>query len=147
MNIGAASAASGVTAKMIRYYESIGLLPPASRRENSYRDYAERDIHELSFIGRARGLGFSMDEITALLSLWRNKQRPNREVRQIASSHLEQLEARIAEMQRMADALRSLVMACHGDGRPDCPILDELAKDSIKDLEKHAATAAEGGRG
>jgi MerR family copper efflux transcriptional regulator len=127
MNIGAAAGASGVTAKMIRHYEAIGLLRPAPRRPNDYRDYGERDVHELRFIKRARRLGFSMDEIGALLMLWRDRARPSREVRRIAEAHVGDLEARIVEMQAMAKTLRELVRACHGDDRPDCPILDDLA--------------------
>ena len=128
MNIGAAAAASGVTARMIRHYEAIGLLRPAQRRANDYRDYGERDVHELKFIRRARRLGFSMEEIGALLALWRDRSRPSREVRRIAEAHVGELEARISEMQAMAKTLRDLVCKCHGDDRPDCPILDDLAK-------------------
>jgi len=127
MNIGAAARASGVTAKMIRHYEAIGLLRPADRRANAYRDYGPRDIHELRFIRRARRLGFSIPEIGALLALWRDRARPSREVRRIAEAHIGELEARINEMQAMAKTLRELVAACHGDNRPDCPILDDLA--------------------
>ena len=127
MNIGAAAAASGVTAKMIRHYEASGLLPPAERRPNAYRDYGERDVHELRFIKRARRLGFSTEEIAALLTLWRDRTRPSREVRAIAERHVADLNARIAEMQAMAKTLRELAAACHGDDRPDCPILDDLA--------------------
>jgi MerR family transcriptional regulator, copper efflux regulator len=127
MNIGGAAAASGVTAKMIRHYEAIGLLRPAERRANDYRDYGERDIHELKFIRRARRLGFSIPEIGALLALWRDRARPSREVKRIAEAHIGGLEARVAEMQAMAKTLRHLVAACHGDERPDCPILDDLA--------------------
>jgi Cu(I)-responsive transcriptional regulator len=126
MNIGAAADASGVSAKMIRHYEAIGLLPPPARRDNSYRDYGADEVHELRFIGRARKLGFSMPEIAALLALWRDKNRPSREVRRLAAAHLADLERRIAEMQGMAATLRALVERCHGDGRPDCPILDDL---------------------
>jgi MerR family transcriptional regulator, copper efflux regulator len=128
MNIGAAALASGVTAKMIRHYESIGLLRPAERRANAYRDYGERDVHELKFVKRARRLGFSTEEIAALLALWRDRARPSREVRRIAERHLAELEARIVEMQTMARALGALVNACCGDERPDCPILDDLAR-------------------
>ena len=128
MNIGAAAAASGVAAKMIRHYEAIGLLPPAERRPNAYREYGERDVHELRFIKRARRLGFSMAEIGALLMLWRDRDRPSREVRRIAEAHVADLEGRIVEMQAMAETLRRLVRQCHGDDRPDCPILDDLAK-------------------
>ncbi len=127
MNIGAASAATGINAKMIRHYEAIGLLPPPARHENSYRDYGEFEVHELRFIKRARKLGFSISEIGLLLALWRDKGRPSREVQRIANSHLADLEVRIAEMQAMAGTLRELVHACHGDDRPDCPILDDLA--------------------
>ena len=127
MNIGAAAAASGVNAKMIRHYEAIGLLPPADRRPNDYRDYGEHEVHELRFIRRARRVGFSMEEIGALLALWRDRERPSREVRRIAEAHVGELEARIAEMQAMAKTLRQLMRQCHGDDRPDCPILDDLA--------------------
>ena len=129
MNIGAAAAASGVTAKMIRHYEAIGLLRPAERRSNAYRDYGERDIHELKFIRRARRLGFSILEIGELLALWRDRGRPSREVKRIADAHIGDLRSRISEMQAMANTLRDLVAACHGDDRPDCPILDDLAMD------------------
>src|SRR5271170_7915644 len=127
MKIGAAAAASGVTAKMIRHYEAIGLLRPAERRQNAYRDYGERDIHELRFIRRARRLGFSIAEIGALLALWRDRARPSREVKRIAEVQIGDLEARVAEMQAMAKTLGNLVAECHGDDRPDCPILDDLA--------------------
>src|SRR6202044_3438445 len=120
-------ATSGVTAKMIRHYEAIGLLRPAQRRGNAYRDYGERDIHELRFIRRTRRLGFSIAEIEALLALWRDRARPSREVKRIAEAHIGDLEARVADMQAMAKTLRTLVAACHGDDRPDCPILDDLA--------------------
>ena len=126
MNIGAASATSGVSAKMIRHYESIGLLQPAARRQNSYRDYGSHDVHELRFIGRARKLGFSMTEISGLLALWRDKGRPSREVKTIAERHVAELERRIAEMRGMADTLRDLVRCCRGDDRPECPILADL---------------------
>ncbi len=127
MNIGTAAAACGVSAKMIRHYEAIGLLRPAARRDNAYRDYCDSDIHELRFVRRARRLGFSIDEIGALLALWRDDERPSRDVRRIAKDHLVDLEGRIAEMQTMAETLRKLVHACHGDDRPHCPILDDLA--------------------
>jgi MerR family transcriptional regulator, copper efflux regulator len=127
MNIGAAAASSGVTAKMIRHYEAIGLLRPAERRANDYRDYGERDLHELRFIKRARRLGFSIAEIGELLALWRDRGRPSREVKRIAETHIGDLQSRVAEMQAMANTLRELVATCHGDDRPDCPILDDLA--------------------
>ncbi len=127
MIIGEASAASGVSAKMIRHYEAIGLLRPASRCENSYRDYGNHEVHELRFIARARKLGFSMAEIAALLALWRDKERPSREVKTLASRHLAELEQRIAEMNGMAATLRQLVNSCHGDDRAECPILADLS--------------------
>jgi MerR family gold-responsive transcriptional activator of gol and ges genes len=128
MNIGAAADASGVSAKMIRHYEAIGLVRPAGRRQNDYRDYGEHEIHELRFVGRARRLGFSIKEIGALLALWRDRGRPSREVHKIALAHVEDLETRIAEMRAMAETLRALVRECHGDDRSDCPILDDLAR-------------------
>ncbi len=111
MNIGAAARQSGVNAKMIRYYETIGLLQPAERQANGYRDYVAKDVHELTFIGRARNLGFSVEEIGTLLSLWRDKQRPSRDVQQVAKKHLAALEARAAELNAMAAVLRQLVHA------------------------------------
>ena len=127
MNIGQASAATGVSAKMIRYYESVGLIRPAARTDSNYRDFSERDVNDLRFIRRARGLGFSVEEITRLLSLWRDGERPSREVKAMAEAHVAALDARIAEMQAMADTLRDLARCCAGDERPDCPILADLA--------------------
>lgn len=126
MNIGQASRASGVTAKMIRYYESVGLLRPAARRDNGYRDYGDTDVHELRFIRRARGLGFDMAEIAELLSLWRDRSRASRDVHRVASGHISALEGRIADLKAMVDTLSTLVSCCHGDDRPDCPILADL---------------------
>lgn len=128
MNIGQASKATGVTAKMIRYYDEIDLVRPASRTDSNYREYDDRQINELRFIKRARSLGFSMDEITQLLSLWRDRGRPSREVKAIADHHVADLDARIAEMQAMADTLRHLSHCCAGDDRPDCPILTDLTE-------------------
>ena len=126
MNIGKAAEASGVSAKMIRYYETNGLLNKAARRQNTYRDFDERDIHDLRFIKRARTLGFSVAEITQLLGLWRNAERPSREVKRITAAHIADLEVRIAEMQGMVNALKHLASHCHGNDRPDCPILNSL---------------------
>ena len=126
MNIGQASKASGVSTKMIRYYDEIGLVRPASRTESNYREFDEREVNELRCIRRARSLGFSMPEITQLLSLWRDRERPSREVKAIAEKHVNELDARIAEMQTMADTLRHLSHCCAGDDRPDCPILADL---------------------
>lgn len=128
MNIGRAAHASGVSAKMIRYYEQIGLVRPADRTDSNYRSFGHREINELRFIKRARNLGFSVEEIGDLLSLWRNGERPSREVKAIADSHVADLQARIGEMQAMVDTLRELSTACAGDHRPDCPILADLAR-------------------
>ncbi|WP_296597636.1 Cu(I)-responsive transcriptional regulator [Phenylobacterium sp.] len=128
MNIGQAAKASGVSAKMIRYYDEIGLVRPASRTESNYREYDDRSLNELRFIRRARSLGFSMPEITQLLSLWRDRQRPSRDVKAIAERHIADLDARIAEMQAMADTLRHLSHCCAGDDRPECPILEDLTR-------------------
>lgn len=126
MNIGQAWKASGVTTKMIRYYDEIGLVQPASRTDSNYREYEERQISELRFIKRSRSLGFSMEEITQLLSLWRDRGRPSREIKAIADRHLADLDTRIAEMQAMAKTLRHLSHCCAGDDRPECPILEDL---------------------
>jgi Cu(I)-responsive transcriptional regulator len=126
MNIGAAAKASGVSAKMIRYYEQLGLIRAADRKASNYRDFSDRDEAELRFVRSARSLGFSMDEIARLLALWRDRDRPSREVKAIAERHIADLEVRIAEMQAMAESLRHLARACAGDDRPDCPILSRL---------------------
>jgi len=126
MKIGEAARRSGVSTKMIRYYESIGLLAQAMRADNSYRDFDTRDVHDLTFIRRSRDLGFSIDEIRRLLALWRDRSRPSREVKEIAQKHVADLEARIAHMQEIVGTLRHLSDCCAGDERPDCPILGEL---------------------
>ena len=126
MNIGQASGESGVSAKMIRYYESVGLIRPASRTGSNYREFTDAEVNELRFIRRGRNLGFSVEEIARLLSLWRDRGRSSREVKAIAQKHVADLDARIAEMQAMADSLRDLAAACAGDDRPDCPILKDL---------------------
>ncbi|MDG3441499.1 Cu(I)-responsive transcriptional regulator [Nitrospirillum amazonense] len=127
MNIGQASKASGVSVKMIRYYDEVGLVRPSSRSEGNYREYDAREINELRFIKRARSLGFDMAEIAQLLSLWRDRERSSREVKAIAQRHLADLDTRIREMQAMADTLRHLAHCCAGDDRPDCPILEDLS--------------------
>ncbi len=126
MTIGELAKSSGVNAKLIRHYESIGLVPKASRTESGYRIYSKTDIQFLKFIKRARGLGFSMKEIKKLIGLWRNKSRASKEVKALALSHIKALETKILEMQEMADSLRLLARNCHGDARPDCPILSNL---------------------
>jgi len=125
-NIGEAAAQTGVSAKMIRHYEALGLLPQVERTVSNYRIYSARDLHVLRFIRRSRSLGFSMKEIEALLGLWHNTRRASAEVKRLAARHIEELDARIAEMQGMRDTLSQLVHACHGDQRPECPILEDL---------------------
>lgn len=127
MNIGTAAKTSGVSAKMIRHYESVGLLPPANRSDAGYRLYGERDIRTLQFIRRARDLGFSLEEIRGLVGLWQDKSRSSREVKALARQHLDFLEHKLAELQSMKNALAHLVHCCQGDERPDCPILESLA--------------------
>ena len=126
MNIGKAAAASGVSAKMIRYYESIGLLAAARRTDAGYRFYTDEDVHVLRFIRRARDLGFSLADIAELLALWRDQRRASADVKRIALEHVVALERKIAELQGMASTLRTLAAHCHGDARPDCPILTDL---------------------
>ncbi|WP_295994459.1 Cu(I)-responsive transcriptional regulator [Rugamonas sp.] len=126
MNIGQAAARSGVTAKMIRYYESIELIAAGRRSEAGYRIYGDNDLHALRFIKRARSLGFSLERIRGLLSLWQNKGRASADVKAIALGHVEELNARIAELTEMRDTLAGLALSCHGDERPDCPILRSL---------------------
>jgi Cu(I)-responsive transcriptional regulator len=127
MNIGQAAAASGISAKMIRHYEALGLLPAARRSAAGYRQYGEQDLHTLGFIRHSRDLGFSLQEIGQLVSLWRDRQRPSREVKALAQAHIRELEAKARELLAMKTALESLVSCCHGDDRPDCPIIDSLA--------------------
>lgn len=126
MNIGDVAAASGLAAKTIRYYEDIGLVVPP-RAENGYRVYRDRDAHMLRFIARARSLGFSIEDCRALLSLYEDSGRASADVKRLARAHLAEIEAKIARLRDMRGALSHLVGACHGDARPDCPILEELA--------------------
>ena len=127
LNIGQAAARSGVSSKMIRHYESLGLLPAVHRTDAGYRQYGEKEVHTLSFIRRARTLGFSMAEIAELLKLWQNKRRASADVKRIALAHVADLERRIAEMAAMKQTLQHLAHCCQGNNRPDCPILTELA--------------------
>lgn len=127
MNISGAAKLSGVSAKMIRHYESTGLIPAVSRTNAGYRCYKPEDIHRLAFIRRARAVGFGTPEIRQLLSLWQNRQRPARDVKRLAVENLQQLQERIADLEAIADTLSHLIGHCRGDGRPDCPILDSLA--------------------
>ena len=127
MNIGQAAQASGVSAKMIRHYEGIGMLPKASRTAAGYRTYSQSDIHTLRFARHARDLGFSMKEIGELLSLWQNRRRSSSSVKRLAEAHVAELDEKIKQLTAMKDALATLVRHCHGDHRPECPILDNLA--------------------
>lgn len=129
MNIGEAAEAAGLSAKMIRYYESIGLVPPPARTQAGYRDYAQAQVDDLSFVRRARDLGFSTESIARLLALWRDGGRTSAEVKSVALGHVTALRQRIREMEAMASALEGLSAQCHGDGRPTCPILEDLGSE------------------
>jgi MerR family transcriptional regulator, copper efflux regulator len=128
MNIGEAARISGVSAKMVRHYEEIGLMPAAQRTLAGYRVYSQNDVHTLRFIKQARNLGFSMAEIQKLLALWQDRKRPSRKVKELAQSHIRELDERITEMQDMKRTLETLVANCHGDEHPECPILQGLEK-------------------
>jgi MerR family transcriptional regulator, copper efflux regulator len=128
LNIGQAATASGVSAKMIRHYEENGLVPKVGRTIAGYRIYRDIDVHQLRFIRRARDLGFSMKEIQGLLGLWMNRRRASGDVKRLAMKHVEELDAKITELQEMRRTLVDLAKHCHGDHRPDCPILDDLAR-------------------
>lgn len=127
MNIGQAARASGVSAKMIRYYETIELIAPVHRTEAGYRIYDDQDVHALRFISRARDLGFSVDQMRELLALWRDRDRASADVKAIALSHVEMLEEKARALQQMSATLKHLAANCHGDGRPDCPIIEDFA--------------------
>lgn len=133
MNIGEAAKASGASAKMIRHYETLGLLKRARRTLGGYRLYDETDIHTLRFIRRSRDLGFSMADVARLLGLWQNRRRASAEVRRIAQAHITDLDRRIAEMQELRRTLEHLVEHCRGDHRPECPILDDLADGTTRE--------------
>lgn len=126
-NIGEAASRSGVSAKMVRHYESLGLLPKVGRTDSGYRQYTDKEVHTLRFIRRARDLGFSMAEIAELLKLWQDRRRASAHVKRIALEHVADLSKRIQEMEAMKRTLERLAGCCHGDSRPECPILDELA--------------------
>jgi Cu(I)-responsive transcriptional regulator len=147
MNIGQAAGASGVSAKMIRYYESIGLIPRPARRDSGYRDYVATDVHRLAFIRRARDLGFPVDQIRALLRLWSDRRRSSAEVKAIALEHVAALKRRARELNEMADALRHLASACEGDSRPDCPIIKGLEGEVPLDLQHGDGKPQAGGAG
>ena len=124
--IGEAARLSGVSARMVRHYEGLGLLPAVARTDSGYRQYSEADVHTLRFIKRSRDMGFSMEQVAELVDLWHNRRRTSASVKRIAQVHLQELQQRIAAMQGMQRTLAHLVHCCHGDQRPDCPILDEL---------------------
>ncbi len=126
-NIGEAASRSGVSAKMVRHYESLGLLPKVGRTDSGYRQYSDKEVHTLRFIRRGRNLGFSMVEIAELLTLYQDRRRASVSVKKIATAHVADLDRRIEEMTTMKRTLERLAQCCHGDHRPDCPILDELA--------------------
>ncbi|WP_374673184.1 Cu(I)-responsive transcriptional regulator [Ideonella sp.] len=127
MNIGQAAKATQVSAKMIRHYESVGLLPEARRTDAGYRQYDDKDLATLRFIRQSRDLGFSLEQIRELLGLWHNRRRPSRQVKALAEAHIAELDSKLAELQAMKATLAHLVQCCHGDDRPDCPIIDTLA--------------------
>jgi Cu(I)-responsive transcriptional regulator len=128
MNIGQAAKASGVSAKMIRHYEQVGLFPGPKRTEAGYRQYGENEVHTLRFIRHARDLGFSIEQIGELLALWHNRRRSSRQVKALAQAQIDKLETKLREIEVMKATLEHLVHCCHGDDRPDCPILERLAE-------------------
>ena len=130
MNIGEAAKSSGVSAKMIRHYESVGLFPQALRTESGYRQYTDKEVSTLRFIRQSRDLGFSIEQIRELLGLWQDRKRPSRQVRALAQAHIEELDEKLKELQSMKATLEHLVHCCHGDDRPDCPIIDTLADET-----------------
>ena len=127
MRIGEAAKRSGMAARTIRFYEEAGLIEPAMRRESGYREFGDDDVRRLRFIHRARNLGFSIDEGGRLLSLWSDRERASADVKRLALEHVARVEAKMAELRSMRDAILHLAERCHGDDRPECPILDELA--------------------
>jgi MerR family transcriptional regulator, copper efflux regulator len=127
MNIGEAAKASGVSAKMIRHYESVGLFPNAQRTDAGYRQFSDKDVGSLRFVRHARDLGFSIEQIRELLALWQDRRRPSRQVKALAQAHIAELEAKLHELQAMKATLAHLVHCCNGDDRPDCPIIENLA--------------------
>ena len=131
MNIGQAATASGVSAKMIRHYEEVGLFPEPGRTDAGYRQYNEKEVHTLRFIRQARDLGFSIPQIGELVGLWQNRRRPSRQVKALAEAHIQELQQKAQDLLAMKATLEHLVQSCHGDDRPDCPILENLAKENV----------------
>ncbi|MDL2339529.1 MAG: Cu(I)-responsive transcriptional regulator [Pseudomonadota bacterium] len=142
MNIGQAATASGVSAKMIRHYEQVGLFPEPGRTDSGYRQYSEKEVHTLRFIRQARDLGFSIQQIGELVGLWQNRRRPSRQVKALAEAHIKELEQKAQALLAMKSTLEHLVQCCHGDDRPECPILDTLAAENAA-----APAAAKGSKG
>jgi MerR family copper efflux transcriptional regulator len=148
MNVGDAARRSGLPAKTIRYYEDIGLINPP-RAANGYRDYSQDDIHRLSFLRRARGHGFSIEDCCQLMALYRDRDRASHDVREIASAHIVGITEKIRELEAMRATLQKLVLACHGDERPDCPILEDIAgapEKSTASARKAESTLGKNGR-
>ncbi|VTZ25344.1 Heavy metal-dependent transcription regulator 2 [Methylocella tundrae] len=141
MNIGEAAKTSGVSTKMIRYYEQIGLIPKAVRSEAGYRNYSATDVHSLRFVHRARDLGFSVEQIAELLALWRDRERASADVKAVALAHVAALKAKIAELEAMSRTLEHLVAHCRGNDRPDCPIIEDLADRTAAAAEERSARA------
>ena len=147
MNIGQAATASGVSAKMIRHYEQVGLFPEPDRTDAGYRQYSEKEVHTLRFIRQARDLGFSIQQIGELVGLWQNRRRPSRQVKALAEAHIKELEQKAQDLLAMKATLEHLVQCCHGDDRPDCPILDTLAAENavVPTVAKTGKGATTGG--
>lgn len=148
MKIGQAASAAGISERMIRHYEKIGLIPAAARRDSGYRDYDERDIHTLMFIGRARDLGFPLEEIRTLLALWNDRERSSADVKSLALTRAAELKRKARELDAMRRTLEQLAESCHGDERPDCPILEDLAlgTDDQENLELLPSSEGKGVR-
>ena len=146
LNIGQAAAASGVSAKMIRNYEAVGMLPAARRTESGYRQYGDADVQTLRFIRHSRDLGFSLPEITELLGLWQNRRRSSRQVKALAQAHIEELNEKLKELQAVKATLEHLVHCCHGDDRPDCPIIESLEAEALGAPQRKAHAGLQPGR-
>ena len=147
MNIGQAAEASGVSAKMIRHYEAVGLVPAPNRTESGYRQYTDNEVLTLHFIRRSRDLGFSIQQIGELVGLWHDRKRPSRQVKALAQAHIQELETKAQELLAMKAALQHLVHCCHGDDRPDCPILQTLEDEAAPALPKRSSTGRKQARG
>ncbi|MBV2142361.1 Cu(I)-responsive transcriptional regulator [Falsochrobactrum sp. TDYN1] len=143
MNIGQAATASGISAKMIRHYETIGLIEAAERTSSGYRVYTQKDVETLRFIRGSRDLGFQVDQIRELLALWRDRNRASADVKKVALGHVAELEAKMRQLQEMANTLRHLAHNCHGDNRPDCPIIQQLADSSSEKIRSRAPRKGE----